>query len=148
MSRIGNRVEGAFKAAGLRLTPQRYAVLDFLARRKLHATAEEIFRAINRNDPRASRATVYNSLHGLVRAGLAREVPAEGTAARFDAALDRHHHFLCEGCGGLEDVPWFEIPAAAGRAPLGARLVRDYEVIFRGACERCAAPCPDQGGGK
>jgi DNA-binding transcriptional ArsR family regulator len=71
----------AFLAADVRPTVQRYAVLQHLARHGVHATAEEIFRAVNRQDPRASRATVYNSLKSLTRAGLVREVISEGKAA-------------------------------------------------------------------
>lgn len=54
----------AFRLSGLRRTPQRYAVLEYLMR-SMHATPDEIYRAINRADPRASRATVYNNLHAL-----------------------------------------------------------------------------------
>jgi len=54
----------------LRPTAQRYAVFEFLARRNVHATAEEIFHGVNRSDPRASRATVYNDLHSLANAGV------------------------------------------------------------------------------
>jgi Fe2+ or Zn2+ uptake regulation protein len=59
--------------------------MEFLVRRPVHATADEIHRALNRSDPRASRATVYNSLRALIEAGLVREVILEGAAARFDA---------------------------------------------------------------
>jgi len=89
-------LETAFRAADPRPTAQRYAVLEFLVRHPVHATAEDIFRAVNRSDPRASRATVYNSLRSLARSGLVREVFLEGKSARFDASLHRHHHFLCE----------------------------------------------------
>jgi Fe2+ or Zn2+ uptake regulation protein len=126
----------ALLAAEVRPTVQRYAVLDYLARRRVHATAEEIFRAVNRQDPRASRATVYNSLKSLTRAGLLREVVSAGKAARFDASLDPHHHFVCERCGEVEDIAWFELPAAA-KPPLGARQVRSFEVVLRGICEKC-----------
>jgi Fur family peroxide stress response transcriptional regulator len=129
----------AFRAAALRPTPQRYAVLEFLARRPIHATAEEILDAVNRAHPRASRATVYNNLRSLTRAGLVREVISEGKAARFDANLRRHHHFVCEGCGAVEDIAWFDLPAAAGASSLGGRAVRSYEVTFRGLCQGCAA---------
>jgi Fe2+ or Zn2+ uptake regulation protein len=130
-------LEEVFRAAGLRRTPQRYAVLEFLVRTSLHATAEEIFRAVNCSDPRASRATVYNSLRSLAHAGLAREVVSEGEAARYGASLDRHHHFICERCGAVEDIPWFDLPAQAGKAALGRRAVSNYEIVFRGACGRC-----------
>lgn len=127
----------AFRSRGLRCTPQRYAVLDWLARRPLHATAEEIFRAVNRSDPRASRATVYNSLHALVRAGLVREVPLEGNAARFDANINPHHHFVCDRCGAVEDIDWSGLPALPHPAALGRRTVNRCEIVFRGLCEAC-----------
>ena len=131
----------AFRAADVRPTVQRYAVLQHLARHGVHATAEEIFRAVNRQDPRASRATVYNSLKSLTRAGLVREVISEGKAARFDASLHPHHHFVCDRCGEVEDTPSFELPAA-GKQALGARQLRSFEVVFRGVCEKCGSVQP------
>jgi len=58
--------------SGLRSTPQRYAVMAFLTKQKGHPTAAEIFKAVNRLDPRSSRATIYNNLRDLVQAGLVR----------------------------------------------------------------------------
>jgi Fur family transcriptional regulator, peroxide stress response regulator len=60
--------------SGLRSTPQRYALMAFLTGQATHPTAAEIFEAVNRIDPRSSRATVYNNLRDLVQAGLVREV--------------------------------------------------------------------------
>ena len=137
MSKLSAELDKAFLAAALRPTAQRYAVLEFLAGHAVHATAEEIFDAVNRNDPRASRATVYNNLRALAKAVLVREVMSEGKAARFDANLRRHHHFICERCSAVEDIPWFDLPSAAGRRALGGRDVSNYEIVFRGACVRC-----------
>src|SRR6201982_3330836 len=89
---------------GLRGTPQRYALMAFLMEFKRHPTAAEIFEAVNRMDPRSSRATTYNNLRDLVHAGLVREVAVEGRAARFDAKGARHHHFICDRCGNVEDI--------------------------------------------
>ena len=137
MSKLSAQLDRAFLAAALRPTAQRYAVLEFLAEHPVHATAEQIFGAVNRNDPRASRATVYNNLRSLAKAGLVREVMSEGKAARFDANLRRHHHFICERCHAVEDILWFDLPPSAGRAALGGRDVSNYEIVFRGACVRC-----------
>jgi Fe2+ or Zn2+ uptake regulation protein len=123
--------------SGLRCTPQRYAVMAFLTDSNRHPTAAEIFDAVNRVDPRSSRATTYNNLRDLVEAGLVREVAAEGRAARFDARGMRHHHFICDRCGNVEDVEWFDVPRPAA-AFLGKRVVRECELIFRGLCTRCA----------
>jgi Fur family peroxide stress response transcriptional regulator len=145
VSNLGEELDRAFQAAALRPTAQRYAVLEFLAGHPVHATAEEIFRAVNRSDPRASRATVYNNLRALAKAGLVRELVSEGKAARFDANLRPHHHFICENCGSVEDIAWFELPAAVGRSALGERDVRRYEIVFRGHCDRCRVPDPKRG---
>jgi Fur family peroxide stress response transcriptional regulator len=134
---LSAELDHAFQSAALRPTAQRYAVLEYLAQHTVHSTADEIFHAVNRNDPRASRATVYNNLRSLAKAGLVREVMSEGKAARFDANLRPHHHFICERCGTVEDISWFDLPAAAGRAALGGREVSTYEIVFRGACVRC-----------
>ena len=99
--------------SGLRCTPQRYAVMAFLMEQAGHPTAAEIFEAVNRLDPRISRATTYNNLRDLVQAGLVREVAVEGRAARFDAKGTRHHHFICDSCGNVEDMEWYDVPRPA-----------------------------------
>lgn len=122
---------------GLRCTPQRYAVMAFLMNHTGHPTAAEIFEAVNRADPRCSRATTYNNLRDLVQSGLVREVAVEGRAARFDAKGLRHHHFICDRCGSVEDVKWYNVPMPASGS-LGKRSLREYELIFRGLCVKCA----------
>ena len=65
-----------------------------------------------------------------------REVAIEGRAARFDAGIE-HHHFICDRCGNVEDIDWYNVPRPAPRA-LGKRILREYELIFRGLCAKCA----------
>ena len=122
---------------GLRCTPQRYAVMAFLLEQNRHPTAAELFEAVNRVDPRSSRATTYNNLRSLVEAGLVREVAIEGRAARFDAKGTRHHHFICDRCGNVEDLEWYDVPGPASES-LGKRVLRECELIFRGLCTKCA----------
>jgi Fur family transcriptional regulator, peroxide stress response regulator len=121
----------------LRCTPQRYAVMAFLVECDRHPTAAEILEAVNRMDPRSSRATIYNNLRDLVQAGLVREVAVEGRAARFDVKGMRHHHFICDRCGNVEDVDWYHVPKPASGF-LGKRVLRECELIFRGLCTKCA----------
>jgi Fur family transcriptional regulator, peroxide stress response regulator len=146
-------IRRSFARSGLRSTPQRYAVMAFLMEQAGHPTAAEIFEGVNRADPRSiplsSRATIYNNLRDLVQAGLVREVALEGRAARFDAKGMRHHHFICDRCGNVEDVEWYDVPRPAARS-LGKRVLRECEIIFRGLCARCAPrakarlkSCPD-----
>ena len=123
--------------SGLRCTTQRHAVMSFLMEHHEHPTAAEIYEAVNRVDPRSSRATTYNNLNDLVEAGLVRQVASEGRAARYDAKREQHHHFICDTCGNVEDLDWYKLPQPA-LASLGRRVVRDTELIVRGLCTQCA----------
>lgn len=131
-------IQRSLESGGLRCTPQRFAVMAFLMECKRHPTAAEIFEAVNRVDPRSSRATTYNNLRDLVQAGLVREVAVEGRAARFDAKGIRHHHFICDRCGNVEDIEWYNVRRPASRS-LGKRILRECELIFRGLCTKCAS---------
>jgi Fur family peroxide stress response transcriptional regulator len=130
-------IKKSLEGSGLRCTPQRYAVMAFLMEHSSHPTAAEIFEAVNHADPRCSRATTYNNLRDLVRVGLVREMAVEGRAARFDAKGLRHHHFICDRCGKVEDMEWYDVPKPAAGS-LGKRKLRQCEVIFRGLCAKCA----------
>jgi Fe2+ or Zn2+ uptake regulation protein len=129
-------IRQSLEASGLRCTPQRYAVMAFLVEHMGHPTAAEIYEAVNRVDPRSSRATTYNNLRDLVQAGLVREVAVEGRSARFDAMGLRHHHFICDRCGNVEDLEWYDVPRPAAKS-LGKRVLRECELIFRGLCTKC-----------
>ena len=129
-------IKRSLEESGLRCTPQRFAVMAFLIEHAKHPTAAEIFEAVNRVDPRCSRATTYNNLRDLVHAGLVREVAAEGRSARFDATGMRHHHFICDHCGNVEDIEWYDVPMP-GSGSLGKRVLRECELIFRGLCTKC-----------
>lgn len=128
-------------AGGVKFTTQRYCVMAFLMENPGHPTAAEIFDGVNRLDPRSARATVYRNLRDLVEAGLVREVAVEGRSARFDVKGMRHHHFICDRCGEVEDMEWFNVPKPPTTL-LGDRMVREYELILRGLCASCASPMP------
>ncbi len=130
-------IKRSLESAGLRCTAQRYAVMALLMDHKGHPTAAEIFEAVNRVDPLSSRATTYNNLRDLVKAGLVREVAVEGRAGRFDLKGMRHHHFICDRCGNVEDMEWYDVPRPASRS-LGKRVVRECQLILRGLCTKCA----------
>ena len=128
-------------ANGIKFTTQRYCVMAFLMENASHPTAAEIFEGVNRLDPRSSKATIYRNLRDLVDAGLVREVAVEGRSARFDVKGMRHHHFICDRCGEVENMDWFDVPEPPAGS-VGKRIVREYEVILRGLCTQCAASAP------
>jgi Fur family peroxide stress response transcriptional regulator len=122
----------------MRVTPQRFAVLEYLAGTQEHPTADQIGMAVNSRFPTASRASIYNVLHALRDAGLVHEIYLDDAVARYDANLGQHHHFICRRCGGLDDLDWQMAPDLQ-HAIGGGRRVDSYEVILRGLCAKCNA---------
>jgi len=123
---------------GMRVTNQRLAVLEFLLATPNHPTAEEVEAGVNRIVPTASRASVYNVLHSLKESGLIDELVFDDAVARYDANLDRHHHFICRACGAVEDVPWQTFSETPHARLADGRTVEDYTVTLRGVCPCCA----------
>lgn len=134
---VRTKIEARLREAEMKSTPQRFAVLDYLLRSGTHPTAEQISADLNRRFPRASRATVYNTLNALRDAGLVHEVHMDGCAARYDANIDPHHHFVCRACGRLEDVPVGALRARPHRPAMAGYRVETYEVVLRGVCAAC-----------
>src|SRR5258708_34055810 len=95
-------IKRSLQSSGLRCTAPRYAVMAFLSDHKGHPTAAEIFKAVNRVDPRSSRATTYNNLRDFVKEGLVLEVAVEGRAGPFDLDGMRHAHVVSDRAGHTE----------------------------------------------
>jgi Fe2+ or Zn2+ uptake regulation protein len=130
-------VEAMARRRGLKMTPQRRLIVDYLQSAKHHPTAEEVMGAVNGAYPMTSRATVYNTLNWLKEAGMVREV-FEGGDLRFDPNVGSHHHFVCRGCGRIEDVECEIVGEIDLGALPGKQRVENYEVTLRGLCAACA----------
>ncbi len=94
----------ALRARGVRMTPQREAILEFLAQTTLHPTAAEVYEAVRERFPHVARATVYNTLNLLARLGLIVELRREGGAVRYETDLHPHINLICLHCGKVEDL--------------------------------------------
>jgi Fur family peroxide stress response transcriptional regulator len=140
------RLEQLCRAKGLSITVQRRALLEELCRRTDHPTADDLFDSVRPRVPGLSRTTVYRVLDTLVDVGVLRRVAHSGGTARFDPRLERHHHLVCERCGGLSDLPDSSVPKLPlqGVVAPGFRIV-DYSIQFNGTCAACrggARPIP------
>ncbi len=136
------------RGSGLKLTPQRIAIVRLFAEDVSHPTAQDLFERLRPSFPSTSFATVYNTLDSLARAGLAgivRLPGKRGDAARFDPNSAPHHHAVCDGCGAVIDIAAGSLaptPAAASRLGRSAPgfTARTVERIYRGLCAACARP--------
>jgi len=139
MTRLNqDAVETMAKTRGRKMTPQRRMIVDYLQSATDHPTADDVLKAVNDRYPLTSRATVYNTLNWLKEAGMVREV-FEGGDMRFDPNTGQHHHFVCRGCGRIEDVDC-DLVGEVRFCPLpGKQEVEVYEVTLRGLCGECSA---------
>ncbi|MFO0548949.1 MAG: Fur family transcriptional regulator [Polyangiaceae bacterium] len=146
-SRIERKWLAKLRERGLRLTPQRLALVRELAADTSHPTAQELFERLRASLPTMSFATVYNTLDALVAEGLCVPRTLAPGATRFDPNATPHHHAVCDGCGCVTDLesaaPVDHARADHARAdapgvPSGFE-VRVVERIFRGLCASCRA---------
>src|SRR5690625_5462584 len=91
------------KRSGVRITPQRHAVLEYLLTSMSHPTADDIYKALEKKFPNMSVATVYNNLRILREIGLVRELTYGDDSSRFDSNMQDHYHIICESCGKIVD---------------------------------------------
>lgn len=150
MSRLGQTtknltaLEVACRHHGLPLTVQRRVILEALAARDDHPTADEILEEVRTRLPEVSRTTVYRVLDTLVEIGLAVKICSPGAGARFDPKTDRHHHLVCVQCERVMD---FEAPTLNTLPLPDARKrafeIHDYSIHFRGLCADCRGRSPD-----
>jgi Fur family transcriptional regulator, peroxide stress response regulator len=123
---------------GMKITHQRMEIFRELAASTMHPDAEAVFQAVSQRVPGLSRDTVYRTLSTLEAEGLVRKVQPFVESARYDANLDRHHHFVCTVCGMVSDfyseaLDRLSLPESL--ESLGA--IDSAQVQVRGTCLAC-----------
>jgi Fur family peroxide stress response transcriptional regulator len=121
---------------GLKLTPQRLAILEVLEGNTEHPSAEDIYKQLKPRYPSLSLTTVYNTLEVLAGAGELQEIRIRANKRHFDPNPAPHGHFLCRICGAIDDV---ETGPLEIQAPFQTKgyFVEKYAPYFYGICPRC-----------
>lgn len=126
------------KKSGVRITPQRHAVLEYLFHSEAHPTADEIYKALEGKFPNMSVATVYNNLRVLRENGLVRELTYGDSSSRFDSNMSDHYHVICEECGKITD---FHYPTLDEVESLAEQItgfdVSHHRLEVYGHCKDC-----------
>ncbi|MEK8216249.1 MULTISPECIES: Fur family transcriptional regulator [unclassified Paenibacillus] len=139
---MGSGVQHALeqlKTTGVRITPQRHAILTYLMEALNHPTADDIYRALEPQFPSMSVATVYNNLKMFMEAGMVRELTYGDNSSRFDANVSDHYHVICQVCGKIEDFSYaslHEVEQAAERAT--EFKIHGLRMELYGVCKCCS----------
>jgi Fur family transcriptional regulator, stress-responsive regulator len=132
------RDEDRLRAAGLRVTSARVAILEAV-RAGTHPGADEVARMVRDRVGHVTIQAVYEALGALTQAGLVRRIEPAGGPARYEGRVgDNHHHIVCRGCGAITDVD-----CVVGHAPClepaqrSGFVIDEAEVTFWGLCDQC-----------
>ena len=125
-----------YRTFGLKLTPQRIAILDFLDGNKQHPSAEDIYDVVSKKVPTISLATVYTTLGSLKILGRVLELTIDPAKKRYDLETSKHNHFMCISCKQIIDIPataFVDLPEATNQ---------DFSIIeshveYYGHCPEC-----------
>ena len=88
---------------GLRVTPQREAILDYLLSSDEHPSARQIWEAARKKLPGISLSTVYSSLADLSKLDLIKELEFNEMENRYEGNLAHHINLVCTRCGKISD---------------------------------------------
>ena len=127
------------KNRGVRITPQRNAILEYLVSSKSHPTADEIYKALASDFPNMSVATVYNNLRVFLGAELIKDLTFGDASSRFDFITHDHYHIICDKCGTIVD---FHYPGLDEVEQLASHVtgfkVNSHRMEVYGTCPKCA----------
>lgn len=140
-SSIDERLIGALRARGQRVTPQRLVIARAIGESNRHLTAEVIFEEVSERLPGLSLPTVYATLELLEELSVVRRVATESGTVVYDSRAETHDHLVCRRCGRIADVETpLDRSSVLQRAAQAEGFVPDEaQVIVRGLCADCAA---------
>lgn len=132
---------------GLRITKERFIILEASFNHSEHFTAEELLTASKLLDQSASRATIYRTLPLLIESGLVREVDV-GRDYKYYMAEKETKTFqtqvICTDCDKIfeVDAPFMEwygktVSEKLGMAPLSQRLQINSACLKKGNNTTC-----------
>ena len=100
-----------------------------------HPTAYAVYERARKIKPDISRGTVYRNLKQMEARGEVLALPTGGAFTHYDGHTEEHAHFVCRGCGAIEDIPmkgWIPEELKNGH------IVTESRNIYYGYCKKCA----------
>ena len=123
---------------GLKITPQRLAIIDALVEKgHLHPGANLVYAEARKKARGLSLSTVYATLGELSRIGLIKTMEFDQMENRYEGNLEEHVNLVCEKCGRIVD---YRLPATL--EPLDVIRTTGFMVIetrmeYYGYCADC-----------
>jgi Fur family transcriptional regulator, peroxide stress response regulator len=98
-----NDIRERLTDSGLKVTPQRMAILEAVYSLPHHPSADSIITHIRDKYPNIASGTVYKVLDVLVEKQILKRVKTEKDVMRYDGIPEPHHHLYCASSDKIED---------------------------------------------
>ena len=124
-------IQKLLRSNNVQPSAQRVAICRYVLCEADHPTVEEVKAWADKNFPRMSLATVYNTLNLLANVRLVKQLRFPHLdKAVFDANMEPHHHLVDEESGQIIDIPFEAVDV---RTSLSETYnIHDTSIIFSG----------------
>jgi Fur family peroxide stress response transcriptional regulator len=145
-SLIKESIARQLKAKGLKLTPQRLAIIEVLIeKRDLHPGARSVHEEAKKKKKSLSLSTTYATLNDLSRLGIIKTLQFDSMENRYEGNLDEHLNLICAHCGKILD---YKIPPLVDQQEIAKKTgfsVKDTRLEYYGYCRDCHAETKEGG---
>jgi Fur family peroxide stress response transcriptional regulator len=97
------RIRQKLSQKGLRVTPQRIAILETIYQLDNHPTADQIIEEVRKSHPNLAPGTVYKVLDAFVANRIIKRVSTDEGVMRYDGIVGHHHHLYSTEDGEIRD---------------------------------------------
>ena len=119
---------------------QREQILDVFLKTEKHATINDLYDLVRKENPKIGLATVYRTMKVICDADLAREIDFGDGTRRYEHKYKHrhHHHLVCLKCGRVIEITSSRLDQIQRQLAKkhDFTIARDKMKIF-GICKRC-----------
>ena len=119
---------------------KRDAILNCVRQTTVHPSADWVFAQLKPQIPDLPLGTVYRNLALFKEQGLITSLGTVNGVERFDGNTAPHVHFICAGCGRVDDLHSLPIPEELKNtaAQSCGGNITGCQLTFTGICADCA----------
>jgi Fe2+ or Zn2+ uptake regulation protein len=131
-----NQIIEKLREKGVKVTPQRIAIINYLQNNLNHPDVEEIYNHVLEEYPTISLATIYNTLDKLEEINEVVKLKiTDDNKVNYDYKKKPLHHFYCKKCGNIFDVDI--VCDYAKMLVVQGHKIDEVHGYFKGICSKC-----------
>jgi Fe2+ or Zn2+ uptake regulation protein len=125
-------------AKGLRMTPQRMAILHVLRQAGGHMSPTQVYRLACKETPRLTEPTVYRTLEHLAAKRLVLAAHVGNGKFVYELTAGNHHHLICRDCRSEIEIDHAPLDRLYHQleSSTGYKLDSNHVTLF-GLCPDC-----------